>query len=160
MVRAVVAVRFGKLFASLPLIHTICEPRYNTRHSTTDKLTISQDNKYLDYLLGLYIELGTYATGSLVISCENRANLLAELTIPRGTPRKKKDIKCIFEGREHNNSVFSNFCKRQRFNLKKLGQLFPVAIHFHPVRPFVANNKQLIISTDTLRYTVYNVWVK
>ena len=98
VVRAVVAVRFGKLFASLPLIHTICEPRYNTRHSTTDKLTISQDNKYLDYLLGLYIELGTYATGSLVISCENRANLLAELTIPRGTPRKKKTSSAFSKG--------------------------------------------------------------
>ena len=34
-----------------------------------------------------------------------------------------------------NNSVFGDFSKIHRRNLKKIGQFFPVAIRFHPSHP-------------------------
>ena len=43
--------------------------------------------------------------------------------------------------------VFSDFSKTQRYNLKKLAQLFQIAIHFHPGHPQL---KTLTDSLDTL----------
>ena len=43
--------------------------------------------------------------------------------------------------------VLSDFSKTQRYNLKKLPQLFQIAIHFHPVHPQL---KTLTDSLDTL----------
>ena len=43
--------------------------------------------------------------------------------------------------------VLSDFSKTQRYNLKKLAQLFQVAIHFHPGHPQL---KTLTDSLDTL----------
>ena len=43
--------------------------------------------------------------------------------------------------------VLSDFSKTQRYNLKKLAQLFQIAIHFHPGHPQL---KTLTDSLDTL----------
>ena len=43
--------------------------------------------------------------------------------------------------------VLSDFSKTQRHNLKKLAQLFQIAIHFHPGHPQL---KTLTDSLDTL----------
>ena len=55
---------------------------------------------------------------------------------------QKEDIKWIFETKLL--LVLTDFSKTQRYNLKKLAQLFQIAIHFHPGHP------QLKTLTDSL----------